>query len=85
MSERSKENIRELVINELIRVKPESNELVTDNADLHDELGLESLDIVELVARIEEKFQIMIEDAEVKQLNTINNIVNFIYSKHAIS
>lgn len=43
--------------------------------------GLESLDMIELIARIEYRYQIPIEDVDWKKLHSINLIADYIFKK----
>ncbi len=44
----------------------------------HDDLGSDSLDIVELVMAMEENFDIEIGDDELKRIRTIQDVFDFI-------
>lgn len=44
------------------------------------DLDLESLDLVTLVSEIENKYQIEIPDKEIKKIQTVEDIVNFLSS-----
>ena len=52
------------------KVRPES--------DFGRQLGADSLDIVELVMAIEDEFEIEIEDQEVSQISTVQDVLNYI-------
>jgi acyl carrier protein len=54
-------------------VKAESN-LIAD-------LGMESLDLVDLVVAFEEKYKVSIDDKDVKKLQTVQDIVTYIENK----
>jgi len=52
---------------------------------LIDDLGLDSLDIVEMIMMIEEKLNIVIEDTDpVTQLSTVGKLIEEICTKHNI-
>ena len=51
---------------------------VTWDSLLVEDIGLDSLDIVELVIAIEETFGIEIEDKEVEDLRTFGEVVTFV-------
>ena len=55
--------------------------LVTEEATLKEELGIDSLDSVEIVIALESEFDITIEDEEIKTLTTVGDIVKLIESK----
>ena len=44
------------------------------------DLDLESLDLVTLVSEIENKYQLEIPDKEIKKIQTVEDIVNFLSS-----
>ena len=51
---------------------------VTSSAKFSDDLGLDSLDSVEVVMAIEDEFAIEIPDAEADKINTLNDAVEYI-------
>ena len=55
-------------------IKPESN--------IIDDLGADSLAIVELVLKLEETFGISIPEEETEKIRTVGNVIEYI-SKHA--
>ena len=56
----------------------EEKEKVTKEATFVDDLAADSLDIVELVMSIEEKFYIEIDDSEAEKIVTIGDVVEYI-------
>ena len=54
---------------------------VTMDANIQDDLGADSLDVVDLVMSIEESFDIEIPDEEVEGIKTVGDIVKYIESK----
>ena len=55
---------------------------VLPNADLMQDLGADSLDLVELTMELEDKFGIEIPDEEAEKLNTVNEIIEYIKTKY---
>ncbi|MFL5249989.1 MAG: acyl carrier protein [Myxococcales bacterium] len=53
------------------------DEIKTDSAFIED-LGADSLDIVELVMAMEEEFEVEIPDEEAEHIKTVKDAVNFI-------
>ncbi|XP_021734356.1 acyl carrier protein 2, mitochondrial-like [Chenopodium quinoa] len=53
---------------------------VTPNAHFQNDLGLDSLDSVEIVMALEEEFRFEIPDNEADKINSINMAVDFIAS-----
>ena len=56
---------------------------VTDEANLIDDLGADSLDTVELVMAFEEEFGSEISDSEAEKILTVGDAIKFIESKSA--
>ena len=54
---------------------------VTEGASFTDDLGADSLDVVELVMAFEEEFGIDIPDDDVPNLKTVGDAVTYIESK----
>ena len=59
-------------------------EEVTESASFTDDLGADSLDIVELVMAFEEEFGIEIPDEDAEQISRVQEATKYI-SKHAES
>ena len=53
-------------------------EKVTMEASISDDLGADSLDVVELVMSLEEEFNIEIPDEEVENIKTVGDIVKYV-------
>ena len=51
---------------------------VTNNAKLIEDLGADSLDIVELVMAMEEAFGIDIPDEEAENIKTVSDAISFV-------
>ena len=51
---------------------------VTMEASFIDDLGADSLDIVELIMALEEEFDIEIPDADAEKIVTVNDVVEYI-------
>lgn len=64
------------IISEQLGVRPEE---VTPEADLVDDLGVDSLDSVELIMAIEEAFNIEISDEEAAKLRTVQDITDYLH------
>lgn len=56
-------------------------EKVNENLSFCEDLGADSLDIVEMVMEIEDTFQIQIPDQEVEKVKTVQDIVKAIQEK----
>ena len=53
-------------------------EKVTMEASITDDLGADSLDVVDLVMSLEEEFDVEIPDEEVENIKTVGDIVKYI-------
>ena len=51
---------------------------VTPDASFIEDLGADSLDIVELVMAMEEEFEVEIPDEEAENIKTVQDAINFI-------
>ncbi len=66
----------------LIFVEAEDlEEKVTPTASFIDDLGADSLDIVELVMTMEEEFDLDIPDEDAEKMKTVGDVVKYIASK----
>ena len=54
---------------------------VTDGASFIDDLGADSLDLVELIMAMEEEFGFEIADEEAEKLRTVGDVINFIKAR----
>lgn len=68
------EEVREVVVEQL-NVNPDEVKL---EAKFVEDLGADSLDVVELVMALEEKFDIEIPDSEAEKIQTVQDAVSFI-------
>ena len=53
-------------------------DLLAPEANLLDDLGADSLDVVELVMALEEEFGIEVPDQDVEDIRTIGDIVSYL-------
>ncbi|MBU4312243.1 MAG: acyl carrier protein [Candidatus Omnitrophica bacterium] len=70
------------VVSEQLGAKPED---VKPGSSFVDDLGADSLDTVELVMALEEKFGIEIPDEDAEKMQTIDDVVKYIESKTNLS
>ena len=68
------EEVRKIIINQL----DISEEEVTPEASFTDDLGADSLDLVELVMAMEEKFDIDIPDEDAENITTVQKALDYI-------
>ncbi|MEA3267224.1 MAG: acyl carrier protein [Candidatus Fermentibacteria bacterium] len=69
--------IAEIIVSRL-NVKPEE---VTGTANLKDDLGADSLDMVDLMMDLEDTFNLKISDEEGNTLQTVGSVVSFLKTK----
>ncbi len=55
-----------------------SDEEVTPQASFIDDLGADSLDIVELVMALEEEYEMEISDEDAEKIKTVQDVVTYI-------
>jgi acyl carrier protein len=53
---------------------------VTPEASFKDDLGADSLDVVELVMELEDEFDLEISDEDAEKITTVGEVVNYIQS-----
>jgi acyl carrier protein len=63
---------------EVLAVDPSK---VTMEASFGDDLGADSLDLVELVMALEETFNIEVAEEELKEISTVGEAFDLIYAK----
>ena len=66
------------VVSEQLGVKSEE---IKPTASFRDDLGADSLDAVELIMALEEKFGIEIPDADAEAMLTVNDAIKYIENK----
>ncbi len=72
--EEIKGKIKEIIVDKN-GVEPEQ---VTDNASFETDLGMDSLDRVELMMEVEKEFKIAIPDDEAEKAHTLNDCVEIV-------
>lgn len=72
--------MKEEVIKIIASVAEVPEESINLNTNLIADLDLESLDLVTLVSEIENKYELKIPDKEIKKIQTVEDIVNFLSS-----
>lgn len=74
----SSEEIFEKVKGIIVELLQVSEDSVTEEAHFIDDLGADSLDLVELIMGIEEEFNIEIPDGEAEKVVTVGDVVEYI-------
>lgn len=65
----------------LDQLKDVDEKAVTKDASFIDDLGAESLDVIEIIMRLEEEFGIEIPDEDAENINTVGELVKYIEEK----
>lgn len=71
------ERVKKVVVD---RLKVSADE-VTDTASFIDDLGADSLDVVDLVIGLEDEFEIQIPDEDAEKIQTVGQAVAYIEEK----
>ena len=71
-------NIFETVRSVLARQLEISPELITEDTRILEDLGADSLDVVELIMTLEEHYNIIITNDNANELRSVGQIVDFI-------
>ena len=74
------EKVKKLIAEKLPNVAPED---VKPNAALIDDLGADSLAIVELIMTMEEEFDIEVSDEDAEGLHTVGDVIEYIEKQAA--
>jgi acyl carrier protein len=73
------EKVKDIIVTEL----GVEREKLTDDASFIDDLGADSLDIVELVMEFEKEFNIDIPDEDAEKLRTVGDAIAYLNTKVA--
>lgn len=73
------ENEIKKIISQKLDIKIEK---IFNNSSFLDDLGADSLDIVELIMALEEEFNIEISDEDAEKINTVQNSIDYINKKY---
>lgn len=71
------DKIKDIIVEQL----DVEEDAVTMEASITEDLGADSLDVVDLVMSIEESFDVEIPDEEVENIKTVGGIVKYIENK----
>ena len=68
------DKLKEIIVEQL----GVDEDAVTPEANIQEDLGADSLDIVDLIQTIEDEYDLSIHDEAVEEIKTVNDIVNYI-------
>lgn len=71
------EKLKEIICDQL-DLEPEN---VSEDSLIIEDLGADSLDIVDIVMTIEEEFNVEVPDDAIEQIRTVGDVVKYIESK----
>lgn len=71
------EKVKNIIVDQL----DVDEDKVTMSANIQDDLGADSLDIVDLVMSFEDEFDLEIPDDQVESIKTVGDVVKFIEEK----
>ena len=74
ISEEVFDKVKEIIVEQL----GVAETAITPDASFIDDLGADSLDIVELIMALEEEFDLEIPDADAEKVVTVNDVVEYI-------
>ncbi len=74
--------MKEEIISIIAEVLEIPKENINEKTNLVKDLDVESLDLVDLVAAFEDKYDIEILDKDIKNLQTVGDIIKYIEKKH---
>ena len=74
MSEATLDRIKKIVVDRLGVDEAE----VKAEASFKDDLGADSLDVVELVMELEDEFDLEISDEDAEKITTVQEVINYI-------
>ena len=69
--------IKDIVVEEL-GIAPEK---VTEDARFIEDLGADSIGVMELVMKMEEEFDLKIPDEDIEKLRTVGDVIDYILEK----
>jgi acyl carrier protein len=73
--EEIEKKVVDLISEVLVDVNPENIKM---DSKIVEDLGAESLDIYDMIALIEEKFDVEISDDQVEQIQTVQDVANYL-------
>ena len=76
--------LEEKVISVIIEQLDVTREECSIEASFIDDLGADSLDLVELIMEMEEIFNVQIADNELEKIRTIGNVLDYLKSKGVV-
>jgi acyl carrier protein len=79
---KTKDEIKKIVTNTLINILGVDENEITEDTNLQNDLGMDSLDAVELIMNFEQEFNIAIRDSDVENIKTVKEIIDYFFEQH---
>jgi len=73
--------LEEKVIDLIVEQLDVTREECVPEASFIDDLGADSLDLVELIMEMEETFNIQVADEDLEKIRTVQDVIDFLRSK----
>ncbi len=67
-----------LILSEQLEVEEDT---ITAETDIQDDLGADSLDVVDMVMSLEDEFEIELPDEDIESLRTVGALVSYIEAR----
>jgi acyl carrier protein len=78
----TRDEIMAIVKDELLRIAPETDlDVVPSSADLREELDIDSMDYLNFVTALHQRFQIDIPDADTRRLTSLDGALDYVADK----
>jgi len=78
-SEEVTERVKAIIVDQL----GVSAEEVTPEASFIEDLGADSLDIVELIMALEDEYDMEIPDQDAEKIQTVNDVISYVAARQA--
>ena len=79
--EQIEDGVRE-ILGKILRMEPENVKGITRDKNFQEDLGMDSLDGVELIMAIEDKYGVEIPDEKAQSFKTFGEVVDYVVEKY---
>lgn len=73
--------LEEKVVDIIVAQLDVTKEACVPEASFIDDLGADSLDLVELIMEMEENFDVQVSDEELEKIRTVKDVIDFLKNK----
>ena len=74
----TRERIQAELINVLVEQLDVPAEKITPSSSFRDDLGIDSLDVVEMLCEVEQRFDVTVPEQDLVKLVTVNDMINYL-------